>query len=90
MTILEVRPAVDLSYARVFFRTYGDREQAEAALAGAKPFVRRCLAQRSTLRRVPELDFRYDESQERAERVEKILREVGAAGDPAVEPENGT
>lgn len=76
VTILEVRPAPDFSYARVFFRTLGDRAEAEAALDGARPFLRRCLAEGMRLRRVPELDFRYDESPERAELVEGILDEL--------------
>ena len=42
----------------------------------AGPFIRRCLGERLKLRRVPELEFRLDESLERAERVEEILREV--------------
>ena len=82
VTILEVRPSADTSYARVFFRTFGDRDEAEAALEKALPFVRRCLAERSSRRRVPELDFRYDESQERAERVENILRQLGDLNEP--------
>ena len=76
VSILEVRPAPDLSYARVFFRTLGDRAEAEAALEGAKPFLRRCLVEGMRMRRVPELDFRYDESPERAARVERILGEL--------------
>lgn len=80
VSILEVRPSQDFSYARVFFRTLGDRAEAEAALDGAGPFLRRCLAEGMQLRRVPELEFRYDESPERAERVERILDELGDLG----------
>ncbi len=76
VSILEVRPAPDYSYARVFFRTLGDRAEAQAALDHAKPFLRRCLSQGMRLRRVPELDFRYDESPERAARVDGILDEL--------------
>ncbi|MBW2281646.1 MAG: 30S ribosome-binding factor RbfA [Deltaproteobacteria bacterium] len=76
VSILEVRPSPDFSYARVFFRTLGDRAEAEAALDHAKPFLRRCLAEGSRSRRVPELDFRYDESPERAAHVEQILEEL--------------
>jgi len=78
VSILEVRPAPDMSYARVFFRTLGERAAAEEGLAKAAPFLRRCLADALDLRRVPELDFRFDESPERAARVEGILAEVAA------------
>ena len=76
VSILEVRPSPDFSYARVFFRTLGDRAEAEAALDHARPFLRRCLAEGLRTRRVPELDFRYDESPERAAHVEEILEEL--------------
>jgi ribosome-binding factor A len=77
IAILEVRPSPDLSYARVFFRTLGDRAEAEAALEGARGFLRSELAGAVRLRRVPELDFRFDESPERGGRIEEVLRELG-------------
>jgi ribosome-binding factor A len=96
VSILEVRPSPDFSYARVFFRTLGDRAQAEAALDGARPFLRRCLADGMQLRHVPELDFRYDESPERAGRVEQILDELASgeegdeeSGERSAEDEEG-
>lgn len=79
VSILEVRPAPDFSYARVFYRTLGERAEAQSALDGAAPFLRRCLGEGMKLRRVPELDFRYDESPERAGRVEEILEELREA-----------
>jgi len=87
VSILEVRPSPDFSYARVFFRTLGDRADAEAALEHAKPFLRRCLAEGLRTRRVPELDFRYDESPERAAHVEQILEELDTGEPDTGEPE---
>ena len=55
VTVIEVRSAPDASFARVFYRTLGDREEAAQALDKAKPFIRRCLAEGLRLRRVPEL-----------------------------------
>ncbi len=76
VSILEVRPSPDLSYARVFYRTLGAREEAESALRGAAGFLRGELAREIRLRRVPELDFHFDESPERGDRVEGLLREL--------------
>ena len=76
VSILEVRPAPDFSYARVFFRTLGQREEAERALAGAKGMLRTRVAEGLHVRRMPELDFRYDEAPERAERVYSLLEDV--------------
>jgi ribosome-binding factor A len=77
-TIVDVEVSPDFSFARAFFRTPADPEAAAAALEHAKPFVRRRLAERVRLRRVPELDFRLDASLERGDRVETILRELAA------------
>lgn len=76
LTITDVEVSPDLSYARVFYRAGDDTEAAERALVKARPFIRRELAGRLELRRVPELDFRVDRSVERGARVEAILDEL--------------
>ncbi|HTO53317.1 MAG TPA: 30S ribosome-binding factor RbfA [Myxococcota bacterium] len=76
VSITEVKVAPDASFARVFYRTLGDRAEAESALEKAKPYLRRCLAAELTVRRVPELDFRSDDSLDRAERLDTVLREL--------------
>lgn len=81
VTVVEVKAAPDASFARVYYRTYGEREDAARALEKAKPYIRRCLAQELPLRRVPELDFRYDPAQDTGARVEQILRELEPSGD---------
>jgi ribosome-binding factor A len=73
-----VETTPDLSLARVFVRGFADREAGLEALERAAPFIRRCLGKGLRLRRVPELDFRLDDSLERAERVEEILRDLEA------------
>ena len=78
VSIVEVRPSPDLSYARVFYRTFGDPGEAERALRKAKPFLRRCLAENLRLRRVPELDLRLDPTVESAQRIEHLLEELAA------------
>jgi ribosome-binding factor A len=75
--IVDVELSPDLTFARAFFRA-PDPEAAAEALEHAKPLVRRRLAERVRLRRVPELDFRFDASLERGARVERILDELAA------------
>jgi ribosome-binding factor A len=82
LMVMEVRPSPDLSFARVFYRTLGDREEVSAALEKAKPYIRRCLAETSRRRVVPQLEFRFDESVDRAARVEDILDELAEARRP--------
>jgi ribosome-binding factor A len=74
VTAVEIAP--DFSYARVFYRVLGDAEAAARALEQATGFIRRRLAEGIALRRVPELDFRLDESVDRGERIDQILREL--------------
>jgi ribosome-binding factor A len=81
LSVTDVRPSADLSFARVYWSTLGDAQAAEAALEHAKPFVRRCLAERVQMRRVPEIAFVHDDTLERAGRVDEILRELGPAAD---------
>ena len=76
VTLSGVEPTPDFSLARVFFWTRGDPQEALQAFEKAGPFIRRCLGEKLKLLRVPELEFRLDESLEQAERVEAILREV--------------
>ena len=90
VSILEVRPSPDLSFARVFYRTWGDPAEAEAALQKAKPFLRRCLGEGLTLRRVPELDLRLDPTAESAARVEGVLNALAEERERRASPESGS
>ena len=76
VSITEVKVAPDATFARVFYRTLGDREEADAALEKAKPYLRRCLAGELHVRRVPELDFRADDALDRAERLDSVLKDI--------------
>ena len=84
VTIVEVRAAADASFARVFYRTLDDREELAQVLERAKPFIRRCLAEGLRLRRVPELDFRYDPAADQGARVDAILKELREGGEEEV------
>lgn len=85
MTLTHVRVTADLQLARVYYTALGDdkaRARTAQALARAAPFLRRQLASRLRLRRVPEIVFTYDESIEGQDRIERILREIHAAEHP--------
>ena len=81
ITLTRVKVSPDLQVARVYYTTMGDdkaqRETAKA-LERAAPFLRRQLGQRIRLRRVPEVEFFYDESIARGDRIEQILQELKA------------
>jgi ribosome-binding factor A len=81
ITITRVEVTVDLLLARVFYTTLTDeaaRAQTAKALTRALPFLRRQLAGRLRVRRVPELEFRFDASVEQHDRVERLIYEIQA------------
>jgi ribosome-binding factor A len=82
----EVRVQPDMKHARVFISVKGtNKEQSEAikALEHASGFIRRELIERLQLRRVPELHFALDLSQEHVERIEQLLKEMKKENPPA-------
>ena len=75
----EVRVQPDMKHARVFISVKGTTEEqtdAIRALEHAAGFIRHELVERLQLRRLPELHFALDLSEERVERIEQLLREV--------------
>jgi ribosome-binding factor A len=83
LTLTYVRVTADLQLARVYYTIMGDekaRQDSARALRRATPFLRRQLGQRLRLRRVPELEFFYDESIARHDRIERILQDLKAEG----------
>lgn len=83
----EVRVQQDMKHARVFINVKGtNKEQSDAirALEHASGFIRRELVERLQLRRVPELHFTLDLSQEHVERIEQLLKEMKKENPPNV------
>ena len=81
LTVTHVKVTPDLQQARVYYTTMGDeraRRETQRALDRATSFLRRQLGGRLRLRRVPELQFFFDESVERQDRIERILQEIEA------------
>ena len=75
----EVRVQPDMKHARIFISVKGSsQEQSDAikALEHASGYIRRELVERLQLRRVPELHFTLDLSQEQVERIERLLTEM--------------
>ena len=79
ITLTRVTVSPDLQQARVFYTTMGDpkaRAETARALERATPFLRRHIGGAIRLRRVPELEFRFDESSANPDRIERILNEL--------------
>jgi ribosome-binding factor A len=85
LTITHVKVTPDLQIARVYYTTLGDeraRRESRRALERAAPFLRRQIGGRLRLRRVPQLEFFYDESIERGDRIERILQDLSTEARP--------
>lgn len=79
--VTDVRVSKDLRNARVFVSHDDDtisRRELLKALRNATPYLRGQLAERLGLRAVPELLFSYDDSPEKAARVDELLRQIAA------------
>ncbi len=82
----EVRVQPDMKHARIFISVQGsEKERVDAikALEHASGFIRRELGERLQLRRLPELHFTLDLTQEQVERIEKLLKEMKKDNPPA-------
>lgn len=79
VSVTKVKVTTDLSLATIWYTIMGDENEIQAtkkALEEAKGYLRTELAQRLDLRKTPELRFKYDESLEYGNRIEKILEEI--------------
>jgi ribosome-binding factor A len=79
LTITGVKVSDDLRVAKIFFVEMGQdtcREETQAGLKKAIPFIRKELGRRLQLRYTPELIFRLDPSFAYGSRIDRILAEL--------------
>jgi ribosome-binding factor A len=79
ITITGVKVSQDLKVARVYYSMMGteeERKETQKGLDAAKGFIRREVTEAVNLRVSPEIFFTFDESLERGDRIERLLREV--------------
>ena len=83
VTITRVHVTPDLQHARIHYTALGNekaRANTAKALGRASAFLRRQIGSRLRLRRVPDIEFRYDESIEGQDRIEQLLNNIRAGG----------
>jgi ribosome-binding factor A len=83
VTITRVQVTPDLQHARIHYTALGDdkaRANTAKALGRASGFLRRQIASRLRLRRVPDIEFLYDESIAGQDRIEQLLNNIRAGG----------
>ena len=78
VTVTAVKTSPDLRHARVYVSVLGDEPARRASIEGlqsAHGYLQSRLASELTLKRTPTLDFEYDDTTERAARINELLRE---------------
>jgi ribosome-binding factor A len=79
VSITRVLVSPDLSHARVFVSVMGSEEEKTSTLEGltaAANYLRRELNNRITLRRMPQLSFRRDDSLEKGAHIIDLLNQI--------------
>ncbi len=80
VTITGIKISPDLSYATVFVSFLGKKERNTAgvkALNRAASYIRKELSRNVKVRKVPQLNFKIDESVAKANRIDELLAIVG-------------
>jgi ribosome-binding factor A len=89
VTVTDVRTSADLRHARVYVSVLGEhgetsgedqREQTLDGLGSAHGYLQERVARELKLKRTPTLQFLYDETTDRALRVEELLDEIEIEG----------
>lgn len=81
VTVTAVDTSPDLRHARVWVSVLGEEAQRKLSMAGlqsAHGYLQRRVAAELRLKHTPQLDFEYDDTAERADRLERLLKEEGA------------
>ena len=76
VTVTDVKTTPDLRHARVFVTVLGNQEERDAALAGlqsAHGVLQRRVNSELRMKRTPTLEFVYDDTTDRAMRMEELL-----------------
>ena len=76
VTVTGVQTSPDLRHARVFVSVFGDPTERDLTMAGLKSsvgFLQRHVAAELRLKHTPTLNFIYDETAEKAQRMNLLL-----------------
>jgi ribosome-binding factor A len=89
VTITGAKMSPDLREATIYVSVHGEEAERKRTLEGlhaAAPFLQREAGRNLRLRLVPHLRFVYDESVERGDRIERLLKEAREKDQAAAPP----
>jgi len=78
VTVTAVDTSPDLRHAHVYVSVLGDDQQRDDTLAGlesSRGYLQSRVGSQLRFKHTPQLDFHYDESVERGERITRLLRD---------------
>ncbi|RNC70365.1 MAG: ribosome-binding factor A [Desulfuromonadales bacterium] len=81
VTITGVKVTDDIRHATIFYTVIGTDEEKKATshgLGSAIGFIRKEVGKELRLRFAPELVFKYDQSIEYGNRIDRLLKEIGS------------
>lgn len=81
IAVTEVITSSDLRHAKVYISFISNQQQKQAALdalTGASNFLRKEMARKLRLRRIPELSFYWDDSIERGSHIMDLIDRVSS------------
>ncbi|HTA96153.1 MAG TPA: 30S ribosome-binding factor RbfA [Solirubrobacteraceae bacterium] len=76
VTVTDVKTSSDLSHARVYVSVLGEPDARNDTLSGlrsAHGYLQRRIGRELTLKRTPTLEFTYDDTTDRALRVDALI-----------------
>ncbi|PCI38841.1 MAG: ribosome-binding factor A [Elusimicrobia bacterium] len=79
MTITDLELSKDRKTARVFYSMLGsaeDRQKTQKALDRCAPYIRKKMRGRLSIRTTPNLIFQFDDTTERASRIERLMDDL--------------
>jgi ribosome-binding factor A len=79
VTLTGAKVSKDLRHARVYFNLLGGLSDPREVLTGFKSatgFIRSKVAKQLKLRFVPAIEFSYDDSEDEAQRIDELLKQV--------------
>lgn len=90
VTITDVVISKDLRYAKLYFTHFNNpasHDEIKAHLIKSSGFFKKLIAGAHIMRTIPELSFFYDDTEDRAERVDALLASIKEEDDEDYDPD---
>jgi ribosome-binding factor A len=87
ITIIDVKMTEDLKFGKVYYSVYGSEEEKERtaqALKRATNYVKHLLGNKVHMKYMPDITFVYDTDQEKAARIDEILKKISNVSEEKV------